>query len=233
MKLFYLGGKSSALHYAARYLENMGYRFSDTLQPEVTHILLDVPTPNDKIHLPETTSPNTCIIGGNLPPLGAHPVLDLLQDPQYVAENAYITAHCAVKLAMNRLPVPLRHRKILVIGWGRIGKCLATLLKSLEAEVTVAARKESDRAMLTALGYEAIDTKDLSGDKYRIIFNTVPAMILTDNCPCQKIDLASSPGITGQDVLIARGLPGKEAPEASGELIACRIDHHLKKGETE
>ena len=229
MELFYLGGNSSALHYAAKQLESTGYRFSDTLNSEVTHILLDIPTPTTEIALPDTVSKSVCIIGGNLPPMAAHPVLDLLQDSVYVAENAYITAHCAVKLAINRLSVPLRHCKVLVIGWGRIGKCLAALLKGLEANVTVAARKESDRAMLTALGYGAANTNGLSGHNYRIIFNTVPAMILTDNSPSLKSDLASSPGIGGQDVLIARGLPGKEAPEASGELIARRIKHYLKK----
>lgn len=232
MELFYLGGKSSALRYAARHLEGMGYLFSDKLRPEVTHILLDVPTPGAEMEFPDTPSQNTCIIGGNLPPMAPRPVLDLLQDPVYVAENAYITAHCAVKLAMNRLSVPLRHCKILVIGWGRIGKCLAALLKGLEAEVTVAARKEPDRAMLSALGYGAVDTAQLSGNGYRIIFNTAPAMVLTDSSPCLKIDLASFRGIRGQDVIIARGLPGKEAPEASGELIARRIVHYLKKEET-
>ena len=32
--------------------------------------------------------------------------------------------------------------------------------------------------------------------------------------------LASQQGIEGEDVLIARGLPGKEAPESAGRLIA-------------
>ena len=38
-----------------------------------------------------------------------------------------------------------------------------------------------------------------------------------------KIDLASVPGMNGDDVIIARGLPGKEAPESSGKLIADTI----------
>ena len=38
-----------------------------------------------------------------------------------------------------------------------------------------------------------------------------------------KIDLASKPGIGGSDVIWARGLPGKDAPESSGELIAKTI----------
>jgi len=111
-----------------------------------------------------------------------------------------------------------------VIGWGRIGKCLAQLLKSIGAQVTVAARKESDRVMLKALGYGALDTCELDTTPYRLIFNTVPQMICPD-CPGKglKIDLASKLGLGGEDVLWARGLPGKDAPESSGHLIAQTV----------
>lgn len=231
--LFYIGGCSAALNYAAKHLENAGCRFSARPDWDITHCLLDVPSPADNIRIPETIPESACIIGGKLPSLGNHPVLDLLQDPVYVAENAYITAHCAVRLAMDQLSVPLRRCKVLVIGWGRIGKCLAALLKRMEADVTVAARKEADRAILAALGYQTADTANLSGEGYRIIFNTAPAMVLEQCPPCLKIDLASSPGINGQGVIVARGLPGKYAPEASGELIARRIIHHLKKEGTQ
>jgi hypothetical protein len=38
-----------------------------------------------------------------------------------------------------------------------------------------------------------------------------------------KIELASSPGLEGDDVIEALGLPGKYAPETSGKLIARTI----------
>ena len=133
---------------------------------------------------------------------------------------------------MDRLPVALRNCKILVIGWGRIGKCLAALLKGLEAQVTVAARKETDRAILNALGYQAIDIHDIRPDGYRVIFNTAPAAVLNDTpANCLKIDLASTPGIGGTNVIHARGLPGKDAPEASGNLIARTIIRLIKEDE--
>ena len=62
-------------------------------------------------------------------------------------------ATLAIKLGGNLCLVNrLADCKVLVIGWGRIGKCLAALLKGLEADVTVVARKETDRAILHALG---------------------------------------------------------------------------------
>jgi hypothetical protein len=37
---------------------------------------------------------------------------------------------------------------------------------------------------------------------------------------CVKIELASKDGMEGDDIIIARGLPGIHLPESSGELIA-------------
>ena len=40
---------------------------------------------------------------------------------------------------------------------------------------------------------------------------------------CVKIELASTDGIAGSDILTARGLPGTYAPETSGKLIAATV----------
>ena len=48
---------------------------------------------------------------------------------------------------------------------------------------------------------------------------------------CYKLDLASIQGIPGQDVIWARGLPEKDAPESSGKLIADAINRLLFKKE--
>jgi dipicolinate synthase subunit A len=116
----------------------------------------------------------------------------------------------------------------LIIGWGRIGKCLTRIFRGLEADLTIVARKGNDRAMAKALGYTAIDFEELRHgiDRYRLIINTVPASVLdcdlTAECMpgCLLMDLASVQGIDAPNVLWARGLPGRDAPEASGALIA-------------
>ena len=99
------------------------------------------------------------------------------------------------------------------------------------AAVTVTARKETDRNMLRALGYNAENMQTLLHGlaAFRVIFNTVPSVVLEESklshCRrgCLKIELASSPGITGKDVISALGLPGKMAPESTGLLIAQSI----------
>lgn len=237
--VFYTAGSSAALSCAIQQLRQNDCSFSDVPGDHITHLLLPVPSlsPDGSIRgggdlgqLLQMLPKNINIIGGGLPSLPGYQVADLLQDTDYVAENAYITAHCAVRLAMEKLPTALRGCKILVIGWGRIGKCLAALLKGLEADVTVAARKEADRAILNALGYKSALTDSPDNGDYRIIFNTVPAPVrCKGGINCLKIDLASVQGIVGDNVIHARGLPGKDAPEASGNLIARTVLRLLKE----
>ena len=91
--------------------------------------------------------------------------------------------------------------------------------------------------MLSALGYDTLDICKLSYEllRFRVIFNTVPTMVLPADkmqycrADCLKIDLASSLGIESENVIWARGLPNKDAPESSGELIA-RTAARIAKG---
>lgn len=232
---FHLIGHTAAIIYAAATLHDIGYPLLPYPDPEATHLILPVPSfESDGIvrggveisRALEQLPRDITIIGGNLdcPELMGYKTMDLLKDPYYTAENAAITAHCALKLAMNKLPATFAGQSVLVIGWGRIGKCLARLLAGIGAKVTVAARKDTERAILQALGYNAVDTALLDTAPYRVVFNTVPVMTVPF---CRgnalKIDLASRQGIGGSDVIWARGLPGKDAPESSGELIARTI----------
>ena len=229
-------GLTAAQAYACEQLIQSGFQIIDAPDDTIQGVLLDIPsfrTPD--IHpeaiwaaLPE----NTVVIGGNL--AGKVPdrfqVMDLLKDEEYTARNADITARCALRLGAEQLNRTYRDIPVLVLGWGRIGKCLARLLRSLDAQVSVYARKAIDRAMLKTLGYDAISEQTLGAalPYFRLIYNTAPAPVLsrdmTAKCrDCLLIDLASQLGIQSEDVLWARGLPGKLAPESSGELIAETI----------
>lgn len=228
---FHTAGSTDALRYAASALWTYGWEYDASAKI----LLLPVPSFDDDGRLKgggrleDILTPDTVVIGGLLDPERLAPCkcIDLLKDPRYLAENAAITAHCAIKYALNALPTVLPDCQVLVIGWGRIGKCLAALLRQNGAKVTVYARKESDRAMLTALGYDTADTLEKDLLRYQVVFNTVPVMLLPEGrlSPRQlKIDLASKPGIGGTDVIHARGLPNKDAPESSGMLIARTVD---------
>lgn len=246
--LIFTAGSTPAAGYAMSHLKALELAVTDTPAPDVTHLLLDVPSfqvdgslrgDGDLRLLLDSLPQDITVCGGKLthPALQGYKTLDLLEDQGYLAENAYITAESALNEALPRLPCLLRGCRVLILGWGRIGKCLAGLLRNMGAEVTVAARKENDRAILRALGCSALDIPEIQGmiHNFQLIFNTVPRMLLPEMSmqlclkDCVKIDLASQPGMAASDVITARGLPGIHKPKSSGILIAETLLRMLGK----
>lgn len=175
-------------------------------------------------------------------------VYDYFLSEEFQIQNAYTTAEAAVSIAMNRLNRTLMGAKVVITGYGRIAKHLSNLLRSLGAQVTVAARKKSDLAWAKSFGCETLDIShggaihDLRRG-YDVIYNTVPHWLfdrsfLEGADPSTfLIDLASVPGGVdigaakelGSNVLWATSLPGKYAPDSAGELIANCVDRILRE----
>lgn len=236
--LLYPVGNTDACRYAAHYLHQAGIPVVDHPTPEVTHLLLDVPSFREDGNLRDGTNPSRIlerlpksitVIGGNLE-IPNYSTIDLLQQPHYLAQNAAITADCALRLVAPLLEDTFADSPSLIIGWGRIGKCIAKQAKNLGVPVTVAVRKESDYAILRALGYNVLYLHEIPShlSEFRVLFNTVPSPILAESVASKypdlyKIDLASCTGIEGNDVIQAKGLPGRYAPRSSGRLIAESI----------
>lgn len=229
-------GLSAAHAYARKQLAESGFQTVDAPDGSIEGVLLDVPSFRTPDIDPEAVwaalPKNAVVIGGNLTDhVPEHfRVIDLLRDDEYTAKNADITARCALRVGAERLNRTYRAMPVLILGWGRIGKCLARLLRDLDADVSVYARKAADRAMLEALGYTAVSEAGLEEalSQVQLVYNTAPAPVLsremTAKCrECLMIDLASRLGIQSESVLWARGLPGKLAPESSGALIAETI----------
>lgn len=215
---------SPALAFARKHLKQAGLPIREAPGPDTAYILLPVPTTD----LPENIPDGATLIGGNI-----QEGIDLLQDEDYLDANAAITAQGAIQLAMEALPICLWEAKILILGYGRIGKHLSQLLKGLGCGVTVAARKKKVRTLAEAAGHEALPIKGLDPSPFRLVFNTVPAKLRLSpeifDPTAVKIDLASVKALPGEDVLWARGLPGKEYPESSGALIARRVQYYINK----
>lgn len=234
---FYTAGSTRALDYACALLQQWGWKYDENAE----NLILPVPsfTPGGTIQgggeIRSFLSPETVVFGGNLehPALIHNRCFDLLKDPYYLAQNARITAHCALSYALKKLPVIFPDCCTLIVGFGRIGKSLADILQKLGADVTVYARKPQDRALAGMLGNRVTDTLD-DLTRFRVIFNTAPAMLIPESKLTKqqvKVDLASVQGIGGSDVIRARGLPGKDAPESSGMLIAQSVIRLAKENE--
>ena len=156
-----------------------------------------------------------------------------------IVGNAVLTGEAAISIAVRETPYGLLRSQCLVVGFGRIGKSLSVMLKGMGCDVTVSARKKEDFAWIEALGMRAVHT-DALGEHVNgmdILFNTVPAVVMTENILAQckstalLIDLASKPGGVdyiraeemGIKALGALNLPGKFSPRSAADLIKVTV----------
>ena len=159
---------------------------------------------------------------------------DYFDRDEFEQLNAVPTCEGALQTAMEELPITLHSCKAIVVGYGRIGKLVSSDLHALGANVTVAARKPSARAVAKANNVKAIDFTQLCEEVKTadVIFNTVPQHVIgRDVVFAGKnaliIDLASKPGgvdmeaakDAGTRVIWALGLPGKVAPVTAADFI--------------
>lgn len=162
-------------------------------------------------------------------------VIDILKREELAVLNAVSTAEGTIKIAIEETLKNLHGSNILVLGFGRIGKVLANMLKGLGARVACEARKNSDLAWIKAYGYEPIPISNLKENlnRFDVVINTIPYIILDkDNLENVKkdalvIDLASNPGGVDRDAIKERqikfiwalSLSGKVSPVTSAEFI--------------
>ncbi|MDR0813517.1 MAG: dipicolinate synthase subunit DpsA [Oscillospiraceae bacterium] len=172
-------------------------------------------------------------------------LIDYFDREEMTVRNALATAEGAVQILMEETSACLAGAKILILGYGRIGKLLARSLDSLNARVTVSARKESDRAWVECFGYSAVSPEEAESrlGVFDIIVNTVPSRVMTDERlqhvrqDALILDLASKPG--GIDfqaaqelnlrIIWALSLPGRVAPKTSGDIIRKTVYCILKE----
>lgn len=155
----------------------------------------------------------------------------------YSILNAVPTAEGAIKAAIELTPYTLWQSRVLVIGYGRVGKILADRLKALGCDVTVSARKPVDFSMLDAYGFKHIHSASLNDKplEYDIIFNTVDVKVIDDSAlaDCKAdlmIDLSSKGGFclkTANEnhikAMMLPSIPGKIAPQTAGKILSKTI----------
>lgn len=166
-------------------------------------------------------------------------VCDLLDYEDIAVLNAIPSAEGAIEVALKSMKSTLHSANCFILGYGRIGKILANILKGFGANIYVAARKEADFAWIKAMGYIPIQYSELEGCIKRadVIFNTVPHLVLDTSAlqnadkKCVIIDLASKPGginfekakELNLETYWALGLPGKVAPRSAAKYMAEKI----------
>ena len=147
-------------------------------------LIIDTPYSNESVSAHSLISllpPGSTIIGGKLSSdftdLCVEKSIrteDFVNRDDFAVLNAVPTAEGAIAIAMEQLPITLHGSKCLITGFGRIGKILARDLHFLGADVTCSARKSSDLAWISALGYEPLHTSSVRSavHHFDLIFNT-------------------------------------------------------------
>ncbi len=174
-------------------------------------------------------------------------IIDLLNREELAVLNTISTAEGAIQIAMEETNSTIHGSDVLVMGYGRVGKIVANMLKGIGANVYCEARKNVDLAWIKAYGYVPVRLNELEETlpKYDIVINTIPSMVLDENRlrylkkECLIIDLASNPGGVdrmaskkqGIKTIWALSLPGKVAPLTSAEFIKDTIYNILKEME--
>lgn len=169
--------------------------------------------------------------------------MDILENEEYAILNAIATAEGAIQIAMEEYPKTISGSKILVMGFGRIGKILAKMLQGIGAKVYCEARKNEDLAYIQGYGYRTVNLNDLARflPEFDIIINNIPVQILDKKMldlvkeDILIIDLASKPGgvdfeyAKSQNIktIWALGLPGKVAPESAAVYIKQTLQNIL------
>ena len=174
-----------------------------------------------------------------------HLAIDYLQREELSVANAVPTAEGALQIAMEELPITIFGSRVLIIGFGRIGKVLTKMLVSLGADTMVATASYSNNEWIKIYGAKPVSTAKIENylADFDLIINTAPSIIL-DKKRLSKIpdntliiDLASKPGgvdfesakVLSKKTIWALSLPGKVAPMTSGEIIAHTILNILEE----
>ncbi len=173
-----------------------------------------------------------------------HRCIDINQYEPFVSLNAIPSAEGAISIAMQNCDKTLFNSKTVVIGFGRIGKILASRLSAFGSRVTVIARNSKDRFLAEALGIKAVDFNRLQNEVEAadIIFQTVPHLVLRReilSCINNGLIIELSSGCAGTDIeavnrignkmLYAPAIPEKYSPHSAGLILYDSVNSIINK----
>lgn len=213
---------------------------------------INAPFGDKKILINEIIHNNKMLIAGSIKPEICNlfenegtEIIDIMKREELAILNAISTVEGTIEIVISNTSKIIQGSKILILGFGRIGKILAHKFTGISANVTCAARKSEDLAWIKAYGYRGTNINEIGKNlsEYDIIINTVPHLILTEEKikylkdECLLVDLASKPGGIDENAankrkikfIWALALPGKVAPVTTAEFIKDTIYDIMKR----
>ncbi len=222
-------------------------------------VILPIPTSRDGVHISGTdrlvsevsgaVTPKDAVCGYAIPKKDKEMMLcrgarvyDAALDEDFLLKNARLTAEGTLGHILTSSKKSPKDMKIGIIGYGRIGKYLASMLLSLGAGVRVYTSKNDTRVALGECGIES--EYMAAGDEIipniqglDIIVNTAPKPLYKTfslGIPqgLSIIEVASGDNFAGvSGVLRLPSIPDRLYPESSAKLYFDGICRHLFGGE--
>ncbi|MHB1315195.1 MAG: NAD(P)-dependent oxidoreductase [Christensenellales bacterium] len=169
---------------------------------------------------------------------------NILEHEPFTILNAIPTAEGALMCAMQNTLYTLHGSKVVVLGYGRVGKAAAKIFHACSCETTVVARSEEQLVYARSSGFRHAQLLELAPvlKDADIILNTIPAPILNRQMlsairpNALIIELASgkynidysAANELGINVIVASSLPGKVAPISAARYMKEAILYYLK-----
>ncbi len=157
-------------------------------------------------------------------------ILDYSDNELFLLKNAELTSYGILKILFEQSKKAPNKLKILISGFGRIGKILSQMLLNLNIQVHVLGHNLKDKFWIKKIG--AKELKSLENLRFDFIINTAPSMIFSEDIiknikfETSFIEVASKNGIDKNackkfeiKYQLSLGIPGKYFPKESAEVI--------------
>ena len=172
--------------------------------------------------------------------------VDFLRLPSFALQNAHFTAQGALRLMLEHTTSFLPQCRVLITGFGKLGKSAAQLLRAVGCRVSVAARSAQQRSEASLLGCCPLSFEELPSTLFLFdfILNTVPAPLFSGemfrSCKqgCVYLELASAPygaaqssfAHSGVHYVFAGSLPGRFCSAGCAKAMLEQIELHTRTG---
>lgn len=165
-------------------------------------------------------------------------------DETLLVQNAALTAEGTLAFVINNTPKSIKDLKVLVLGYGRVGKALVKIMTDNRAYTVAATNDRYEIALARVCAFEAYSVEEglFRINEFDCVINTIPKLLLKGERLWQIcknvliVDLASLPGGVDIDAAIHSGLnahrltgvPSKVAPKTAAKYLFESIKRALK-----
>lgn len=168
-------------------------------------------------------------------------------DDDFIKYNARLTAQGVLKLILDNIFTDITTIKICVLGYGRCGEAICSLLEKNKIDVTVFSRRRIPDRNSESFAQKWRSIYDINSviSSFDIIINTIPYNVISEegikslNYKNMYIEVASKPfGFNISSIeyahfkyIKANSLPGRFTPASAGKNIAETVINIIKEGE--